>query len=298
MTLSRYLMIALLSATTVLAQSPRVLTNSTGVRLVLDERADSTSLKALLPNQPDSDPGIRILVPEHVTAKPSERTEALQLYMSTRSDQPRREWHTTRNSFDYRMSLPMGIGITARVTLEGDGIRFRYDFSNHSSTRFDMIYAVTDPRMVTPAFRDVRLERTYIHDARGFELLAAEWPERTTEPLDAWLPSRVRAPYTWPLDKERTAKQPDGITWYNRSSRVDEPLIATKSVDGKWIMASFSYDPGNVWSNPELTCQHTDPQISLEPGQTKGYEVKILIIRGTLDDVLRIVRQERPGLQH
>src|SRR5258707_15109169 len=53
----------------------------------------------------------------------------------------------------------------------------------------------------------------------------------------------------------------DGITYYNKSRAVDEPLIATVSSDGKWVVASFTRTTGNVWSNPELTCQHVDPQI-------------------------------------
>jgi hypothetical protein len=63
-------------------------------------------------------------------------------------------------------------------------------------------------------------------------------------------------------------------------------------------MATFSYDPGNVWTNPELTCQHADPQISLHPGQTRGYELKTLVMRGTLEDVLAKVKRQRMSLSH
>ena len=37
----------------------------------------------------------------------------------------------------------------ARATLEDDGVRFHYQFSNRSSVVFDMIYAVTDPRLTS-----------------------------------------------------------------------------------------------------------------------------------------------------
>jgi len=50
-------------------------------------------------------------------------------------------------------------------------------------------------------------------------------------------------------------------------TRVDEPLIVTLSTDRKWIVASFIRATGNVWSNPELTCQHVDPQTSAALGQ-------------------------------
>ena len=60
----------------------------------------------------------------------------------------------------------------ARATLEDHGVRFHYQFSNRSDVVFDMIYAVTDPRL-TSVFHDVRLERTYVHHTEGFDLLAS-----------------------------------------------------------------------------------------------------------------------------
>ena len=112
-------------------------------------------------------------------------------------------------------------------------------------------------------------------------------------PLDRWLPSRYRVPYSWPVDPQRIAKQSDGITWYNKSRAVDEPFLATLSTDNQWVMANFSYDPGNLWTNPELTCQHADPATSLAPGKTAQQQSKTLLFRGTLDDVLKKVREQR-----
>ena len=92
-------------------------------------------------------------------------------------------------------------------------------------------------------------------------------------------------------------KQPDGITFFNAKARVDEPFLATVSVNTKWIMATFSRKPGNLWTNPELTCQHADPDISL-PRHSKGFvEEKILIFRGTLEDVLSKVTAQRGELK-
>jgi hypothetical protein len=54
---------------------------------------------------------------------------------------------------------------------------------------------------------------------------------------------------------------------------------------------------GNVWSNPELTCQHVDPTTSLPAHGTAVVEVKILILRGRLEDALRRVIQQRDSLR-
>jgi len=40
--------------------------------------------------------------------------------------------------------------LIARATLETDGIGYHYDFINGLSAGYDMIQAVTDPRMISP----------------------------------------------------------------------------------------------------------------------------------------------------
>jgi hypothetical protein len=116
-------------------------------------------------------------------------------------------------------------------------------------------------------------------------------------PLDQWLPARYLASYTWPIPAKRVEKRDDGITYYNKSRAVDEPLIATVSTDGKWVVASFTRTTGNVWSNPELTCQHVDPQIALGIGARGAMETKILVFQGSLDEVLTKVDLQRQSLE-
>jgi hypothetical protein len=183
----------------------------------------------------------------------------------------------------------------ARATLEEDGVRFHFTLSNQSDTKYDLIWAPIDPRL-TSVFHDERLERTYVHHANGFDLLASETPGRLTMPLDQWLPARYLASFTWPVPSQRVEHR-DGIIHYNKSRAVDAPFIATLSQDGRWVVASFTRNTGNVWSNPELTCQHVDPQAALSPGEEAILETKILVVHGSLDDVFRIARQQRDSLQ-
>ena len=271
----------------------------TGVRVAVDERDDLPALRIHVAGQAESDPGIFVLFPEHVTARERDQAEPRQLYLF----RPGRQIGTAGMATGRAVArIPArhraGRDNAGAATLEADGIRYTYRFENRSATAYAKMQAVTDPRMESPTFRDVRLERSYVHHRDGFDLLASETPWwGTTMPLDQWLPNRHRVPYTWPVDHERVARQSDGVTWYNKSRAVDEPFIATRSVDGRWIMATFSYDPGNVWSNPELTCQHADPEVALDPGQTRAYELKTLLFRGTLDEVLTKVKAQRPAMK-
>jgi hypothetical protein len=116
-------------------------------------------------------------------------------------------------------------------------------------------------------------------------------------PLSQWLPSRYLASFTWHVPRQRVEGRTDGIGYYTKSRRVDEPLLATVSRDGKWVVASFTRTTGNVWSNPELTCQHVDPQTSLAPNQRAVLEVKILIFQGSLDQALQKAISQRSTLE-
>ena len=278
---------------------PLRVVNATGLRLVVDDQNDMAALRLHLPAETDTDPGIFVLFPEHVTVREHGKTDAERLYMFRPGRQSAHPaWRRVGQSLEYQADFQPGVAMTGRATLEVDGVRYLYQFLNHSKVDYDIMQAVTDPRMVSAYFRDVRLERTYVHHKDGFDLLASETPDRITMPLNQWLPNRYRVSYTWPVESQRTAKQDDGIIFYNKSRAVDEPFIATKSMDGRWIMATFSYDPGNVWANPDLTCQHADPQIALHPGESKDYELKMLVMQGSLGQVLEKVKQQRPRLKH
>ena len=275
------------------AQAPMSLTNSEGLRLSISEADTHPALIISLPDDPSDRPAIKVLFPEHVTAKKKGNTDAEHLYLfrpGLQGEKP--QWKRSRDSVEYERNFSSGIHMLARATLQEDGVLFHYEFENHSSVDYTMITAVTDPRM-TGIFHDVRLERTYVHRKDGFVLLAAETPDRLTMPLSQWLPARYLASYTWPVPAQKVERRADGITYYNASQAVDVPLVATVSSDHKWVAASFTNTTGNVWSNPELTCQHVDPERPLPARAKVGWDVKILIFQGSLDQVLKKVESQR-----
>ena len=285
----------------VIAQTQSSLTNELvnkeGLRLSISETDTQPALTIALPGESSDRPGIEVLFPEHVTARKKGDTDAERLYLfrpGLQGEKPR--WKRSRDSFEYERDFSAGIHMLARATLQDDGVLFHYEFENRSDIDYAMITAVTDPRM-TGLFHDVRLERTYVHRKDGFALLAADTPDRLTMPLSHWLPSRYLASYTWPVPAQRVERRADGITYYNASQPVDEPLIATVSSDHKWVSASFTNTTGNVWSNPELTCQHVDPERPLPPRAKVDWDVKILIFQGSLDQALKKVESQRASLK-
>jgi hypothetical protein len=279
------------------ADIPLPIQNTAGLQLLVAREHTSPVLCVILPGRPTSDRSIEILFPEHVTVRKQGQRSAEQLYLfgpGLRDDRPR--WRRSSGSLEYERDLGAGVHLLARATLESDGVRFHYEFTNDSQVAYEMIYAPTDPRL-TSIFHDVRLERTYVHHADGFDLLASETPRRLTIPLDQWLPARYLVSFTWPVPAQRIERREDGITYYNKSRAVDASFIATVSTDKAWVIASFARTAGNVWSNPELTCQHVDPQPSLSAGQRTALETKMLVIRGSLDAALERAIQQRESLK-
>jgi hypothetical protein len=271
--------------------------NRRGMRLVVANDNADPELRLLLPNSSVADTSVRILFPEHVTALRRGDTTATQLFVfraGTRGDRP--DWRVIGSALEYERQLRPGLRVRARATLEDDGVRFLYAFANQSSDGYEFVTAVTDPRL-TGFLLDLRLERTFVHHADGFDLLAAETPSRVSIPLDEWLPVRYLASYRWPVPPRRTHRRPDGVTYIYKSRPVDEPFIATRSTDGAWVVASFARDAGNVWSNPALTCQHVHQQAELGVGQLAVLEFKMLVVRASLDSALSLAREQRRLLQ-
>jgi len=174
------------------AQTQSPIRNASGIRLLVADENVQPTVRIVLPGHPDTDGSIEVIFPEHVTARMHGSDEAAHLYLFRPGPQGERPaWRAAGQSLEYAKDFRGGVQMLARATLEEDGVRFHYEFVNRSAKDYDMIYAVTDPRL-TGMFHDVRLERTYVHHKEGFDLLASETPSRLTVPLNQWLPSRYR----------------------------------------------------------------------------------------------------------
>jgi hypothetical protein len=293
----RSLLVTSLLASSVLRAQSFEIRNAAGVEVTVDQEDRNPALTVTVPDGSKDDQSFKILLPEHVTVRVHGESDAKHLYIFRPGSDgdPPPVWKRDGNSLEYAKDFG-SIHFVARATLKEDGILFHYEFVNHSSTDYDMVTAVTDPRF-RAVFYDPRLERTYVHTSAGFQLLAVDAPERLTEPLSAWFPVRYMASYTNPVPQDRVQRRSDGITYRYRAGRIDVPMIATLSKDGTWIAATFSRDVGNVWSNPELTCQHADPEAPLAHDGKVQVEEKILIFKGSLEEALQKIEEQRATLK-
>lgn len=238
-------------------------------------------------------PAVEVIFPERVNVHKNHGKKTKSIYVSTQPS-ARLVWHHDGKTHQYERDLG-GVHLLARATQQADGVLLHYELTNNSETDYDMIYAVTDPHLEEP-FRDVRLQRTYVHHPDGFELLASETPERLTMPLEQWLPARYSVAYRWPHPSPLVQRR-EGIMHYNKSRSADEPLMATLSSDRQWVVATFTRDTGYMYTDPEFSSHHVDTQVMLPPHETRALEVKLLVMRGSLDDVQRKFLQQRNGLR-
>jgi hypothetical protein len=275
------------------AQSGLVISDPSGLKVMV-VRTDLPLLKILLPEQSASERGIEIEFPEHVTGLNEKTNKIEQLYLVTRNNNRRTlpTWRIEGNSLIYESVLDNSIKMIATARIEPDGVRYTYKFINNSTISYSNFQAVTCVKLYS-VFSDTLLERTYVHHSTGFDLLASETPQRLTMPLNKWLPCRYLVSYTWPVNSKRIEKDEDDITRYHKSRKADQPFIATLSHDKKWIAATYTKETGNLWTNPERSCQHADPSITLKAGDTNTLELKTYILKGNLEQLLKMVTNNK-----
>lgn len=275
------------------AQSELVITHSNGLKVIVINK-EYPLLKLLIPGQSVSDRGIEIEFPEHLTASDDRTNISRHLYLVTYGNRNKRtlpKWQVGENTISYETTFDSSVTMIATARLEPDGLRYTYEFINHSKLSYQNLQAVTCVKLYS-LFSDTLMQRIYVHHPDGFDLLASETPGRLTMPMEKWLPCRYLVSYTWPVAVKRIEKDESGITRYNKSRQVDKPFIATYSHDQKWIAATYTRETGNLWTNPERSCQHADPFINLNAGQTKSLELKTFIIKGDLAGILELINKD------
>jgi len=265
--------------------------HETGVKIIVVNK-QLPLLKILLPGQSPSERGIEVEFPEHVTGLNKQTNSVDHIYLVTRdNNRTLPAWKIAGDILSYETEFNNSIKMVAKVQLERDGVRYSYTLTNHSDISYDKLQAVTCVKLYS-LFSDTLLERTYVHHPNGFELLASETPERLTMPLTQWFPCRYLVSYTWPVASRRVERDEDSITRYNKSRKADKPFIATFSHDKKWVAATYTRETGNLWTNPERSCQHADPSVMLRPGESETLQLKTFIIKGGLDQVLQLTENE------
>ena len=127
------------------AQSLPGVRNPNGVRLVVAEEDSEPALHVVLPDN-SKESAIKILFPEHVTARRQGSSEGERLYLFRLGLNGKRPmWRQAGQVIEYESDLKESIHLLARATLEDDGVLFHYEFQNRSDVNYEMITASHRP---------------------------------------------------------------------------------------------------------------------------------------------------------
>ena len=259
------------------------ITNSAGVtiRPLGDQRTPAVSVS--LPNT-GTDGAVVIEMPEHAWRKKAKTDDSVWFYrMYTRDAQVKGQpvWSRDGNALTYRMTVPAGVTLNAKATLDRDGVTIEYSVVNPDDVAYAEVQAPTCIKLYRP-FTDVFLERSWVHHGGGLELLASETPERLRKNAEEWLPCRylVRCSPDAAPPPTHAERDTDGITHYYKQRRADAPFIATESNPQGWIAATHSIDAPDVWTNPARACHHADYGVALPANGNVRIVLKLYLLRG------------------
>jgi hypothetical protein len=269
------------------ASGELVIRNKLGVSIFPQADGKSPSLMVSLPGKGKEIAAI-IEMPEHAYRKRGKSGEPEWFYRMYTNDarvMGSPTWSRESGALDYKMSLPSGYTLNARAALDEEGITIQYVVPNPERVALTEVQAPTCIKLYHP-FTDVFLERTYVHQADGLDLLASETPERLTKNAEEWLPCRyiVRCSKDALPPVARMERQSDGIMYYRKLRAADTPFLATESSPKGWVAATHSLDSPDVWTNPARTCHHADSGVPVAVGAVAKLSLKLNLLRGTVRD--------------
>jgi hypothetical protein len=225
-----------------------------------------------------------IEMPEHAWHKKGRSDEPEWFYRMYTNDERMKakpKWSREANGLAYSMTVPSGLTLSAKATLDKDGVEIEYQIVNPEKTGYAEVQAPTCIKLYRP-FTDVFLERTYVHHTDGLSLLASETPERLSKNAEEWLPCRyiVRCASDAVPPTQRVERGSDGITHYNKLRPADTPFLATESNPKGWVAATHSLSSPDVWTNPARTCHHADSGAPLGANASAKLSLKLHLLRG------------------
>jgi len=244
-------------------------------------------------------PSIVVEMPEHAWRKEKADSEQAWFYRMNTSDRAFRgevDWSKDLNAISYSMRTQSGFILNCRVALEANGISIGYEVISSSVLKLAAVEAPTCVKLYRP-FTDVFLERTYVHDPNGLQLIASETADRLEKNAEEWLPCRyiARVAKNAPPVAHRVERL-DDVTRHFRSRAADSAFLATESQPSGWTAATHALNCESVFTNPARTCHHTDARATGISNGRATLGLKVYVIKGTPKEAWNLVAaRERAG---
>jgi hypothetical protein len=179
---------------------------------------------------------------------------------------------------------------TARLTPAEDHVDVEMTVRNHTRFYWHDVFAFDCLNPIeAPAFRDWKLERTYMSaQGKPFRMTGTRRRKGHLPTVQFYLPEQR------PAGEESLFVQGFGAT---SPDRTDGSWLVTLSEPAGAYMAATAVDAAFLFDNLDRCCLHAAPRFGdIGPGESSTAVSRLYLAKGTLDDFQKRLAAERPGL--
>lgn len=250
-------------------------------RIVLDPRQGTMTVSARVPSLDNQ--VFALGIPETIGCR-----EAMLLNFP----EAKIEW--TRPGPDGSVSCSWGPGgrvfYTVKLVPAQDYVDVEMTIRNHTEFLWHDVFAFNCLNPIeAPAFKDWKLQRTYM-SAKGKPLCMAQTRrvKGHMPTVGFYLPERTKPGEESIFVRTFGATSPD---------RTDGTWIVTLSEPAGAYMAATAVETAFLFDNLDRCCLHSSPSFGdIGPGQSSTTVSRLYLAKGTLDEFLKRLAADRPGM--
>ena len=254
---------------------------------------------------------VRVRLPESIEARIEGEESVRKFYQDIRSEdwpavlacEPAGlpvSWQEEGAVQRYRLDLDNGCALEVRAEYQAPKAVLDYTFHNGIAGPLHQVQFCTCVQLQgVPALRDPLAERLAVAAGGKVQLLRALVPGFTPYQEGQAVEQRFLAfaeglPPAYP-DNPHVAPHPghpedpaQAIHFWQAAVPFSHPVIAGLSKDWMWGVRVYSRGAASVWSNPGISCLHSDPPPQdIAPGQSATFRTTVELFQTTVSRMVR-----------
>jgi len=211
------------------------------------------------------------------------------------------DWQGDEKELTYTMQFDNKMTLTSQARVVGSEVFLSHTLYNGSGIDLEGLKMWNCVQLVqVPNLNDPLMERTALKVDGKFKLFRDTTPGFTPHQksgaalrrFSAYMKGCARRHEENPFIAPHPGFPDDpsqSIYFWQAEPTIDAAVIATVSNDNSWGVATFSDKADNIWTNPGISCHHSDPSIASCPaGSTVVISNQLLFFEGNLTNLEQI----------
>lgn len=205
------------------------------------------------------------------------------------------KWEGNETELGYTMRFDNGMLLHSTARVDGDALRLTHSLENATRRNLQNVRMWNCVQLITtPGFADRQMERTSVPIQGKRTLMRSQCPGSPPYTDEQAAYHRFLA-YTkgaprWFQESPSIhphpgiPDDPEKATVFEQvTPDIDRPTISTTSRDGRWIIQTSARETQTVWSNPGITCHHSDEVVpACAPGKKARVHTTVRFLRTAL----------------